>query len=412
MKYQAPFGSSDPNAPYVDRNTPGAVSGSRVPAPAIEDPQRELVRILTDRGIVPDGDVLDQVSKALMYVPTGRADIPVSGWQAAPPGSPVQWATYVVAASPTGAWAGQATKIAMWTGSAWVFFAPVNGLQVNYNSAGAFTAIWFDGTTWQLLNTRRRLTADTTFYVNGTTGSDANDGSAGAPWATLTKAAAYLRTQLDLNGFTVTVSVANGTYTTGFALSGPLVGQAGITNVQIIGNVANPAACFINNPSTGGAVASNGAAFQIKGFQVSALSSIAQNGSGLYASTGGIISYDNMAFNACFNAQVYAEIGGFCVSSGPNTINGNAPSHIFAKDGGVISIAGRSHTLIGGPTFAGAFAQVEGGTIEAAAATFSGGAAGPRYYANILGAIKVGGGGANFFPGSIVGGTNAGGQYV
>ena len=50
MKYQAPFGSPDANAPYVDRNTPGAISGSRVPAAAIEDPQRELVQILLDRG--------------------------------------------------------------------------------------------------------------------------------------------------------------------------------------------------------------------------------------------------------------------------------------------------------------------------------------------------------------------------
>lgn len=43
---------------------------------------------------------------------------------ATPPGSPASGDTYIVAASPTGAWAGQAGKVAVWTGSAWVFGAP------------------------------------------------------------------------------------------------------------------------------------------------------------------------------------------------------------------------------------------------------------------------------------------------
>lgn len=43
---------------------------------------------------------------------------------ATPPGSPASGDTYIVAASPTGAWAGQASKVAVWTGSAWVFGTP------------------------------------------------------------------------------------------------------------------------------------------------------------------------------------------------------------------------------------------------------------------------------------------------
>ena len=41
-----------------------------------------------------------------------------------PPGSPVAGDTYIVAASPTGAWAGQAAKVAIWSGSAWLFSTP------------------------------------------------------------------------------------------------------------------------------------------------------------------------------------------------------------------------------------------------------------------------------------------------
>jgi hypothetical protein len=43
---------------------------------------------------------------------------------ATPPGSPAQGDSYIVATSPTGAWAGNAGKVALWTGSAWVFGTP------------------------------------------------------------------------------------------------------------------------------------------------------------------------------------------------------------------------------------------------------------------------------------------------
>lgn len=43
---------------------------------------------------------------------------------ATPPGSPAAGATYIVAASPTGAWAGKEGQVAVWAGSAWVFGTP------------------------------------------------------------------------------------------------------------------------------------------------------------------------------------------------------------------------------------------------------------------------------------------------
>jgi hypothetical protein len=76
MKYQAPFGSVDPNAPYVDRNVPGAVVGSKVPAPAIEDPQRELVNLILAAGLTPDEDDLHQLGKAIQ---SGALNYAVAG---------------------------------------------------------------------------------------------------------------------------------------------------------------------------------------------------------------------------------------------------------------------------------------------------------------------------------------------
>jgi hypothetical protein len=65
MKYNAPFGSSDPDAGYVDRNTPGAVSGSRVPAAALEDPQREIMAVINAAGIAPSDADLTQLLQAI-----------------------------------------------------------------------------------------------------------------------------------------------------------------------------------------------------------------------------------------------------------------------------------------------------------------------------------------------------------
>lgn len=68
MKYNAPYGSADPSAAYVDRNTPGAVSGSRPPAAAIEHPQREIMAVIESAGIAPSGSDLTQLLQAINHL--------------------------------------------------------------------------------------------------------------------------------------------------------------------------------------------------------------------------------------------------------------------------------------------------------------------------------------------------------
>jgi hypothetical protein len=72
---------------------------------------------------------------------------------AAPPGSPANGDAYIVAASPTGAWAGKATQIAAWTtddpatpGGYWQFFAPNPGFLV-FNIATVALFVW-TGSAW------------------------------------------------------------------------------------------------------------------------------------------------------------------------------------------------------------------------------------------------------------------------
>lgn len=77
MKYHAPYGSSDPDAPYVDRNSSTSTSGSKIPADFPNWTQREIVDMIQKSGFTPD-DVL-QLAEAMRsqrmnyFVPGGTA---------------------------------------------------------------------------------------------------------------------------------------------------------------------------------------------------------------------------------------------------------------------------------------------------------------------------------------------------
>jgi hypothetical protein len=65
MKYQRPYGVSDPNAAYVNGNPSTGTMGSIPPAASIEYPQREIVNLITDSKFTPTD--ADLVSSAKPY---------------------------------------------------------------------------------------------------------------------------------------------------------------------------------------------------------------------------------------------------------------------------------------------------------------------------------------------------------
>lgn len=69
---------------------------------------------------------------------------------AAPPGSPVNGDRYIVAASPSGAWAGQAEKIAAFQDGAWAFYAPKEGWLAWIADENVVAA--FDGVGWAVIS--------------------------------------------------------------------------------------------------------------------------------------------------------------------------------------------------------------------------------------------------------------------
>jgi hypothetical protein len=63
---------------------------------------------------------------------------------ATPPVSPAVGSCYIVAASPTGAWSGEANKLAAFTSGGWRFVAPFDGLAAVVRSSGS-TAVYRNG---------------------------------------------------------------------------------------------------------------------------------------------------------------------------------------------------------------------------------------------------------------------------
>src|SRR5688500_4819322 len=70
---------------------------------------------------------------------------------ATPPGSPADGDMYLVAASPTGLWSGQAGKMAYFLNTAWKFYTPIEGITAWVNDENAF--IGYDGSAWNTLST-------------------------------------------------------------------------------------------------------------------------------------------------------------------------------------------------------------------------------------------------------------------
>jgi hypothetical protein len=259
---------------------------------------------------------------------------------------------------------------------------------------------------------RAKLAANANLYV-ATTGSDTTgNGTSGAPWATLQKAWSYIIGSVDLNGFNVTVNVANGTYTAGVSAQGTPVGdtQDG-GGVLFLGNPGSPASVIIL--VTGGTScfeATNDAQFSVNGFTVQASgSAYAVSASG--ASNIGVVG--PMIFGACAAGGIASGPFSTIVVSANYTINGSQGAHWNASQGIIVITPGVTITVTGTPAFSTSFANANLlGIINCFGLTFTGSATGQRYNATQNSIINTSGGGASYLPGDSAGATSSGGLYV
>ncbi|MFC3322151.1 DUF2793 domain-containing protein [Mesorhizobium cantuariense] len=90
------------------------------------------------------------VNEAIAKLEAGAFCFPaVSIGDTSPPGSPAEGDAYCLGAAPTGAWSGQATKVAVYYNAAWLFLPAIEGALAYAQDANAY--YFFDTSTWSLL---------------------------------------------------------------------------------------------------------------------------------------------------------------------------------------------------------------------------------------------------------------------
>lgn len=426
MKYQKPYGVTDPDAAYVNGDPSIARQGSIPPGEAIEHPQRELVDLITRSGLAPSETDLGQAAKAIQ---TGKIHYGVAGGTA-------NAITAALSPVPAAYTAGMTVRIKIATKN------PSGGTTISLNGLGFVSIVHpdgaaladgdlmpgmvaelvHDGAAFQLVGAPLRLlTANRDYYVNPATGSDANAGDLAHPFATVQHALDIVQT-FNMNGYDVTVHMAD--YLAGTYAPFNVNQINGAGNLIIVGNDTYPERCVVSNDVGGSAVKVFSRNVILHGFRVQAAASIyGDPGIGLRVAGGHVVAW-NIDLGACAYAHVNVESAGFLVFAGQVTnpayfvrVTGASPITFQATSGATLQFQRPILTIVA--TFTSTtFARAEMGQISGdGIGVFStinnpGNISGQRYQALANGVINTGGLGASYFPGTVAGTTPSGGQYL
>lgn len=275
------------------------------------------------------------------------------------------------------------------------------------------TTLTLTGTTFSIKNgpTRVLLSGSTTFYVTPSTGNDSNTPqqaqTSATGWATIQGAINNLYAQVDSGGQAVTVQLANGTYTVGATVTGPLPGGGTLTfnGSATPGNVVlaptSSVACFF---------AQNGAQVTVQNMDITPATGLY----GLLSSFQSNIQFVTVRFGATSGGiHMGADNNSSLYGLGNYSIIGGAGSHIQCNGTGYIYFTPATVTLTGTPAFSSYFATLTGNsTLIIPGMTFSGSATGVRYLTVAGSLIQTNGAGATYLPGNSNGSTATGGQYL
>ncbi|MAP96052.1 MAG: hypothetical protein CMK07_13990 [Ponticaulis sp.] len=256
---------------------------------------------------------------------------------------------------------------------------------------------------------RERLTADRTYYVDASTGSDSNTGlSSGAAFATINHALSVAY-GLDLSGYDVTIQCADGTYSENVSVDGALVGRGLLT---LRGNTSLPGNCVIQPVSDAALTARNRARLSVEGFDFQGVTRHVD------VDTGAKVTISNAVnFSACSQYHLIADGPDSEISCGADyTVSGGAQYHWRSTFGAFISVTNMTLTISGaGLAFTRFASGLSLAIIYCSGITFAGDHAtvtGQRYRVDENSVIRTGGGGATYLPGSASGATATGGQYT
>ncbi|MCW2218762.1 hypothetical protein M2232_002294 [Bradyrhizobium japonicum] len=261
---------------------------------------------------------------------------------------------------------------------------------------------------------RDMLTAARTYYVRPD-GSNTNTGladTAGGAFLTIQKAIDVIAA-LDLSIYQVTVIVrpAGGG---NLSLGNQLKNYVGALAPIIVGDETTPSNVVVDGNGSSAFISDNVRPWHIRGMRIRATSA----GSGFDASSGGVVYFQKIDFQTFNQGYAHMRASGSAIiaATGNYSISGDAGFHLLSVNNGYMAnfLAGVV-ALTGTLNFSQGFAYAnQGGVLYTSGMTFNPAGAtvtGPRYAATSNGVIATGGGGANYFPGSIAGSVSAGGIY-
>ena len=274
----------------------------------------------------------------------------------------------------------------------------------------------------KLFVSRTLVTANMTIYVNVTTGNDSNNGlTAGTAFKTVQAAINAVYGHYDWNGFSCVIQLADGTYT--YNVAGGFLAYFGgmpfgmnAFGLTLQGNPSNPQNVVLSSTNSNG-IQVDRAFMYLNGFTIRATGTVWTInqiiGLGLNATRNGWAYCSNMRFdNTSGMFAVRADWNGVCVLTGTNNaITGSGQWGVAAALFGTVYITGATITVTGWVAVNSLW-WADQGRIEASVVAFVGTATGARYGAVDNGVIQTGGGGPNYFPGTVAGAVNTGGQYA
>lgn len=252
------------------------------------------------------------------------------------------------------------------------------------------------------LGVREQLTAARTYYVR-TDGSDANTGlvnSAVGAFLTI-QAAVNAVYALDTRGYAVTIQVADGTYTAGASVVGPMPGVslASGTPLTIQGNNGAPGNVIISTTSANCFAVTDGARAYITGFELRTTTS----GDCLIAARGAEIRYGTIRFGVCAAFHKECNDHARMYNNGNYSVVGNAVAHEHCNNRSYILNLSATVTISGTPAFSSFYCGASSATIQYVGVTFSGSATGKRFLIHQAGAFISAGASLTYLPGDVAG---------
>jgi hypothetical protein len=429
MKYNQPYDQpANPNAAYIDGNPAAGIQGSIVPAASIEYPQRELVNLTLDTGLVaPDNADLHQLGKS---VQAGRVNYAID--QGVPNAMAVGivpplvsyhdgFRIFVKAAHRN---TGRTTLAVGALGTREVVRRDFTFLKDGDILPGAIHEMAYDSSInkWQLLSLATGgalpfLTQNLVLYVNWNIGNDANDGT--APDAQ--HALKTIQRAIDIafayppSQFTITVFVADSLSYPEFVTPhwvGPNISIIGNTsspqNVRVTGN--NTHACYLRGINT----------MTIQGLTATTTLNAAGPGGCFVAATMAQLYVSNCRSLYCAGAVFEGFQANVVVGPG-NRFAGNCGMIFWAimngslgwQDGGINLTVETAMSVLTATTLC-----QQGGSMAVPGTPTPpiwvnpGNVTGKRYLVQTNGTVNTGAAGVNYFPGTIAGSTETGGQYI